>query len=677
MPVDATQVTGSPLAGARVPSPGAVLAERYELLEMIDSDGPVASFRALDQESERQVLVRILVGPGLHTARCDEIVDRLKGLLGVGGRFLSSLLDADREGRSPFTVEPWPRGTPLSAILDSRRSRGEVLGPREALPVIAQLSAALAALPAGLHHGDVRAERVWLDTDGLRLTGPFLLAALPRDELAERIGGLGPGTVAYAPEAKEGLSGSASDLWGVASIAWEALTGRSPDPTAPSPEVEGDLKRALTALLAEAPEQRPPDLSALLSAVSHTSGLSVPNLDPEPHQPPTALVSDMDGVGTEPSGGAVQARPSSEDSLDPRLVRAALGVAMDSDSTTLQPQDTARHPSVSAEMAGDLVGSADRAVRDVGLGDEPSSDALDPRLVRAALGVELDSAEEESSLEMDLGDAEELSLSELSLSEVPLSEVPLSELSSSELLPEPERPAPGEGPVEKVAKKTVGAIPKPSAWGAKLPAGRLPPPRSPKQPAPKRSRPASAQSKPAQPKPAQPKPAQPQADSKPAASKPAQPQADSKPAQPKPAAAASLPSPPAAQPVAQPLTLPEAAPSVPSPGPRSNPPPAPQSSVPASPSGQGASMVDFDIPMEDGTAVLAPRHRRVAAPVAKRRNRRVVGIVIVITALMIAVAIVGVGFLIAGQRRANQARERQLDERLEQLRQGHAHVPEG
>jgi len=362
MSADATQVTGSPVAGPGAHRPGAVLAERYELLELIDGDGPALSFRALDQESERQVLVRILAGPGVHTDLCDEIVEHLSGLIGIGGRFLASLLDADREGRTPFTVEAWPRGTPLSAILDSRRGRGDALGPREALPVVAQLAAALEALPEGLHHGDVRAERVWLDTDGLRLTGPFLLSALPADELGERVSALGPGAVAYPPEARQGLTGRASDLWGVASIAWEALTGRSPDPSLPAPEVEGDLRDALVSLLDEAPEHRSPDLDALLRAVARHAELSIPTLDPEPHQPPTALVSDLDGAGTEPSASA-DADPPDPDSLDPRLVHAALGLEMDS-ARPSGPNDTAKHQSVSQDQSAAMLDSLDEAIDD-------------------------------------------------------------------------------------------------------------------------------------------------------------------------------------------------------------------------------------------------------------------------------------------------------------------------
>ncbi|MCB9597194.1 MAG: hypothetical protein H6719_31005 [Sandaracinaceae bacterium] len=418
MSADATQVTGSPLAGPGVPRPGTVLAERYELLEAVDTDGPAVGFRALDQESERQVLVRILVGPGVHTDVCDDIVRHLRGLVGIGGRYLASLLDADREGRSPFTVEAWPNGTPLSAILDSRRGRGEALGAREALPVIAQLSAALQALPEGLHHGDVRAERVWLDTDGLRLTGAFLLAALPPDELAERVDTLGPGAVAYAPETRKGMTSASSDLWGVGSIAWEALTGRSPDPGAHAPEVQGSLRDALVSLLADEPERRPPDLDGLIRAIARRADLSVPHLDPEPHQPPTAIVSDLDAGGTEPSAEARHATTrSDEDSLDPRLVRAALGVSMDVEDRS-GPNDTMKLPSISAAQSASLMDSLDprlvRAALDVSmdssseeetLSSDSGVEGLDPRLVRAALGVEMENSAE--SIEMDLLDEDE------------------------------------------------------------------------------------------------------------------------------------------------------------------------------------------------------------------------------------------------------------------------------
>ena len=123
----------------------------------------------------------------------------------------------------------------------------------------------------------------------------------------------------------------------------------------------------------------------------------------------------------------------SQDSLDPRLVRAALGVQMDSleldsqelDSQELDsqesgptPDDTAKHASISEQALVDADSIDPRLLRaaldvqmDSADSQEISQDGLDPRLVRAALGVEMDSLETDS-LDSDL---EELPSEELEL----------------------------------------------------------------------------------------------------------------------------------------------------------------------------------------------------------------------------------------------------------------------
>ncbi len=426
MTTDATQVTGSPMVAAGGAQPGDVLAERYELLELLDANGPSFGYRAIDQETERPVLVRILAGPPLDERTLADVIERLRGLIGVGGRFLSSLLDADREGRRPFTVEAWPPGTQLSAIVEARRARGEALGAREVLPVTARLVAALAAIPEPWFHGDVRAERVWVDTEGLRLTGAFLLAALPPALMSERVALV---DAPCAPELAAGRAGATADRWGVAAIAWEALTSRAVEhATAPrglAPDTLAALRRALD----RAPDRRPPDLSPLLDAMAAQAGLAVPRIDPEAHLPPTAVIGEpprarprrIEGAAAEGTqevsfdqilearpvarrieGAASEgtqeisfeqildesdeataddtarhaAIPSNEaDGLDPRLVRAALGLTLESEARP--PQKKTRRP----------------------------DDSLDPRLVRAALGV---TSADEISAELDELHSDEL-----------------------------------------------------------------------------------------------------------------------------------------------------------------------------------------------------------------------------------------------------------------------------
>jgi hypothetical protein len=684
---DATQVTGSQVsADVRI---GDVLAERYELLEALDDDGPIHAFRGVDQETERAVLVRILAGPPLDEAVLGEVLDRLEGLVGVGGRFLSSLLDVDREGRRPFTVEAWPAGTQLSAIFQARRARGESLGARELLPVLSRLNAALGALPEPWPHGDVRAERVWVDTDGLRLTGAFLLSSLEPPLLSERIRALGPGAFVYAPEVARGTLTTAADRWGVAAIVWEAMTSRAAEPASSPPELSAPVLTALRQLLEQDAARRPRELGLLLRALAQQAELPLMPLDPEAHRPPTADVGAPPADRTAPARpltrreadqavakpyvapSSVPSKPAasrppaskppaskppaskppaskppaskplasrppassplperktvkapapkpkkiegaasegtqeisfdqivderSAPDLDPRLVRAARALAEPQGA----PDDTAKHaalpasPEVSDGFDPRLVRAALGMTLESEERGELAGDSLDPMLVHAALGVTLDS------------DDHEVTSNEI------------------EVAPEAPRPAPARSSPPKSA--------------------------SPSTPAPKIApRPPTARATPAVlPGPApRPRPLDDEAALEPSFEPP--------PAAPRPTSERPRPAPgdrPAPRPSSDPPRAEAAAPAADAPRPvpaRARPP----SDPPPEP--------------EAGTQIIArPPEPPPPAPAAPRRS--MTGVWIVLAAILVALAIVALGFVIA-EMRAREARERQIQERLEQLR---------
>src|SRR5688500_10628786 len=161
-----TLVTGSPSARARAPRRGQVLGERYELLERLEQDGITAAYRAFDQETEDPVLLRV-VHPNLLADDEERrtVVERLQGIVGTGGRYLPGLLACGRGGRAVYVVEPIPKGARLRAVITARGMRGEKSAAHEVLPVIARLVSALLAVPPPWRHGDVRAERIWIDPD--------------------------------------------------------------------------------------------------------------------------------------------------------------------------------------------------------------------------------------------------------------------------------------------------------------------------------------------------------------------------------------------------------------------------------------------------------------------------------------------------------------------------------
>lgn len=279
------EVTTRTAAPPTSPAAGELVAERYELRAQLDQVGKVRSFRAYDRQTQTHVLVRLLTA-GCGPQALQESLTRLKSLCGCGGRYLPGLSDAGADEEVLYTVESLPKGLALSAVLAAKARRGTALSAKEALPLVVRLRAALEALPAAWPHGEISAERVYVDAENMVLTGPFLLAALSPDARAS----VAPPAGRCAPEVRRGTVTRASDAWAVAALVRQALSGRPPR----APEGRGErasidlpktVSDALRALLAENPARRPTDLAGLVAALATASDLPVTRLDPEARPP--------------------------------------------------------------------------------------------------------------------------------------------------------------------------------------------------------------------------------------------------------------------------------------------------------------------------------------------------------------------------------------------------------
>jgi hypothetical protein len=258
-----------------------VLGERYEILERIGKDAFATNHRAQDQETEKPCIVRLVDPFLLGKTPPRAVADALSDTIGVGNRFLPGLLDADVDEKDRlYVVEAPPSGASLREVLSSRRARGDALSPEEALPVISSLAAAVEAIPEPLHHGDVRLDRIWLGEEGLTLTFPFVVAALPPISVATAAQGDPVLSRTMAPELSRGVSGGAADRFGVACVAYECLTGKLPTPGGPAPETLRSVADALNDLLVKDPEKRPTSLDPLVEAIAKMADLPIPNVDP-------------------------------------------------------------------------------------------------------------------------------------------------------------------------------------------------------------------------------------------------------------------------------------------------------------------------------------------------------------------------------------------------------------
>ncbi len=288
MESDSTLITGSP-AGLKAPRPGDVVCERFEIRDVVESDALVLTYRAVDQETEATVLVRVTT-PGLLGEReAKRVLERLRPLVGSrgepeGASLWPGLLDVDREGALVSTVESWPRGTSFRAVLEARRAKQKRFDAAELLPFVGRIAAALDGLPdrgglSGLHHGDLRANRIFVHPDGMSLTGGFLLSALPGDAVAEVLTRDVVLRRTLPPEFADGLAGRPADRHSVAALAWEALEGVAPPPSVRPADCRSEpaLGAILVRYLDPDPAARPATLRGLVDALAARANLPIPD----------------------------------------------------------------------------------------------------------------------------------------------------------------------------------------------------------------------------------------------------------------------------------------------------------------------------------------------------------------------------------------------------------------
>ncbi|MFW6052220.1 MAG: hypothetical protein ACODAU_13660 [Myxococcota bacterium] len=284
---DRTMVAGAPTSvGLRR---GDVLAGRYDIRERLRDDAFTLDYRAFDRQKEERVRLRE-VRPGLlgDAVAVQELLEGLQEVVGTGGAFLPGLADVGQDGPHVYIVEPWPTGMCLSDVFDRRIAQGRTLQPKELLPVVARLEAALSVIPEKWHHGDVRARQVWLDAGHLLLTGAFLLDAMPTSAVAMVLQTNPTLRTYFAPEVSEGWAADAADRYGVAALVWEGLLGVAPPPPGEAGSAVrqlGPLGDVLAQYLAPDPMDRPGTLKPLVEALSRAAGRPAPKLDPAPFRP--------------------------------------------------------------------------------------------------------------------------------------------------------------------------------------------------------------------------------------------------------------------------------------------------------------------------------------------------------------------------------------------------------
>lgn len=245
-----------------------LLADRYQLHEVIGRGGMADVHRATDRVLDRQVAVKLLRESAESDTDRARFTGEARTLAGLTHGGLVTVLDAGISVERPFLVMELVDGPTLSAALAAGP-----LDPDRAAQIGRRIAEAIAyAHSRGVVHRDVKPGNILLGRDGPRLAD-FGIARLIGDTVHHTRTGQAIGTAAYlAPEqvAGGGVSG-AVDVYSLGLVLLECLTGQR---AFPGPPTEAALQRLsrdpaipahlpapwvplLTAMTARDPAERP------------------------------------------------------------------------------------------------------------------------------------------------------------------------------------------------------------------------------------------------------------------------------------------------------------------------------------------------------------------------------------------------------------------------------------
>jgi serine/threonine-protein kinase len=222
-----------------------LLADRYELREVVGAGGVARVHRAVDRHLERDVAVKMLDDQQARSADPsgrDRFLREARSAARVQHPHLVTVYDAGEDAGELFLVMELVHGESLAALIGQRAP----LPVDEAVSIAVQILDGLSAVHAdGVIHRDVKPSNVLVDGAGhVRLTDFGIAKRL--DDIEENLtsAGMVVGTPTYlAPEqAAGGRLSVATDVYLVGLVLDEMLTGRRPtgsslDPRRHRPDV--------------------------------------------------------------------------------------------------------------------------------------------------------------------------------------------------------------------------------------------------------------------------------------------------------------------------------------------------------------------------------------------------------------------------------------------------------
>jgi len=253
-------------------APGQILNGRYFVEDAMASGGQAVVYRARDQVLSRPVVIKVLNAEGRRNEWLrSRLRQEMEALARIDHPGVVGILDTGQlADGSPFLVIQYIDGVSLREIL-----RVGPIGASRAAAILRQAGAALAAVHAlSMSHRDLKPENIMLQslsdgTEAVKLID-FGIAKIERSRSEPGTTTVMlAGTVRYmAPEQFDGDNSAASDIFSLALVACEMLSG-FPDLRALPASLGRQVRRPLEMALAFRPQERPKDAAAWSAQVAN------------------------------------------------------------------------------------------------------------------------------------------------------------------------------------------------------------------------------------------------------------------------------------------------------------------------------------------------------------------------------------------------------------------------
>ncbi|WP_205328061.1 serine/threonine-protein kinase [Glycomyces sp. YM15] len=294
--VGGERAPGGPTGTGNRAGPGDLVAERYQLVDLVGKGGNGSVWRAQDMVLRREVALKeVFLPPDLPAPERVQLIDRSRREAQIAAALshpsIIRIFDVVEHGGLPWIVMELLQARSLAEIL----TQDGPLAPRVAAKIgLALVGALQAAHDAGIIHRDIKPGNVLISTDGRCVLSDF--GAAQQHQVS---GGTTPGKVLgsahyIAPERAVGHPAEpASDVFSLGVTLYAAVEGRPPfdrgdavstmravvQEPPESPRHAGPLTPLIGGMLAKDPQQRAPlpqvrqELQALLAGPLGTGGI--------------------------------------------------------------------------------------------------------------------------------------------------------------------------------------------------------------------------------------------------------------------------------------------------------------------------------------------------------------------------------------------------------------------